>query len=153
MQFVDLVGSKSRIVEINPADGAVGTRLIAAGCPRYLAVTTNERRRDTLAKKYPAIASYVAVAGPSRVVRQNNAEVLILNGGSSLSVATYRAIRHANFVALPITLTPAFELAWQFGLLQCVLRRFALPRIASISGASGVSRMRVFRGRHPKPDL
>jgi hypothetical protein len=152
MQFVDLVGSKSRIVEINPVDGAIGVRLIAAGCTRYLAVTTNQRRRDAIAKQFPVIANCVAIAGPSRVVRQNNAEVLILHGNSSLSVATYRAIRHANFVAFPLTVTPTFGLALQCGLLQCALRRFALPRIVSVGGASGVSKLLVFRVRHPKPD-
>ncbi|MCI0333073.1 MAG: hypothetical protein L0228_07610 [Planctomycetes bacterium] len=151
MQFVDLVGASSRIIEINPVDGALGSRLVAAGCARYLAVANSPRRRDAISDKHPALAGRVTVAGRTGAVRQNNAEVLILNGQSSLHMATFRSVRHARFVAIPLSLTPHFGLALQLGLLQCALGRFALPRIVSIDGSRNAAKLLVFRVRRQRP--
>jgi hypothetical protein len=151
MQFADFVGRDSRIVEINPRDCALGTRLVAAGCKNYLAVTTCPSRRDKLAASTPGLAKRIAVTSRTRYVRQNNAQVLILNGSSTLSVARYRAVRHANFVAIPWKVTPYFGLALQLGIMQCAWGFFALPRLVSVDAVGG-RKLVVFRVRRPKPD-
>ncbi len=151
MQFVDLVGPQAHIVEINPVDGALGARLLAAGCARYLAVANSARRRDAVCDKHPALAGRVTVAARSGAVRQNNAEVLILGGPSALHVGTFRSVRHARHVAFPLSLTPHFGLSLQLALLQCALGRFALPRIVSIDGSRSGQKLLVLRVRRPRP--
>jgi hypothetical protein len=152
MQFVDLVGTGSRIIEINPVDGALGSRLVAAGCARYLAVAKNERRREIIADTFPGLAEHVAV-GSRGVVRQNNAQTLILSGWSSLQVLTFRSCRHAQYVAFPLELSPQCGLAMQFASLQVLLGRFALPQIVSIDSAKRGPQMLVFRVRRPRPQF
>jgi hypothetical protein len=150
MQLAELVGPESRVIEIHPTDGVIGARLAAAGCKHYLAVAKDEQRADALAGAQPSIAHRVAVAGSSNAVRQNNADVLILSGWSSLHAATFRSCRHAKFVAIPIGVTPHCCLAMQFASLQVMLGRFALPRVVSVDAAGGPT-LAVFRVRRPRP--
>jgi hypothetical protein len=151
MLFAELVGTESRVIEINPVDGTLGSRLVAAGCANFLAVAKNEKRREVIADANPTIESRVAVGNSSKVVRQNNAEVLILSGWSSLNVLTFRSCRHAKYVAFPLGLTPHCGLALQFAVLQILLGRFALPRIVSIDATKRGRLLVVFRVRYPRP--
>ncbi|MEX2309588.1 MAG: hypothetical protein WD738_18580 [Pirellulales bacterium] len=151
MQLVDFCPTGSRIVEINPVDGALGAKLIAAGYTHYLAVTANERRRDAIVEKLPALAHCLTISRSSQVVRQNNAEVLILNGWSSLHIAWFRSVRHASNVALTLKPSPLCWLAVQLGFILCLLGRFAWPRIVSCDTAGRSPRLIAFRVRRPRP--
>lgn len=150
MQLVDLVGADSRVIEITPADGALGARLVEAGCRHYLAVAGSELHRAQLANGHPAIAGRVALAGAKKRVQQNNADVLILSGWSSLNVLNFRAVRHAKYVAFPVGVTPHCCLAMQLATLQVLLRRFALPRMVSIGGRQDGTHLVVYRVRKPR---
>jgi hypothetical protein len=150
MQFVDLVGRESRIVEINPVNGELGSRLLSAGCSNYLSVVTDKHRSQVFAQRYPQLANSVAVAGPSKVSRQNNAEVLILSGSASAAVWSYRNFRHARYVALPIGITPQFGLAVQFASLHVLVRHLTPPKVVTTDPSGRGTRLLVFRVRKPQ---
>jgi hypothetical protein len=151
MQLVELCPSGTRIIEINPDDGALGAQLVAVRKADYLAVVPDKRRRLAAVKKHPGLSNCVTVGRRLRVVQQNNADVLILNGLSSLCVGWYRWVRHASMVAMPIKSSPLFFLAVQFGLIQFVLGRFAWPRIIQGRSPGRTAPMIVFRIRRRRP--
>jgi hypothetical protein len=151
MELSDLCPAGSRIVEIDPVDGTLGARLAAHGAARYLAVALHERRREAILKKLPALAPCFATAQSSRVVGQNNAELLILNGWPALHIGWFRPVRHANFVALVLKPTPLSSIAVMLGFFQFLLGRFAWPRIVRCRTAAGTATLLAFRVRRPQP--
>lgn len=159
MRLTDYWPTNSRIIEIGASTGAIGSCLVDAGYQRYLAVARDECRRRAIVNLCPGLAGCTAVAASPKVVRQNNADVLILNGWSLLHVAWHRSIRHVCHVAWALRPTPLCWLAMLLALVQCLLGRLAWPKVLDCArthqdGASHTARRTriiAFRVRRPRP--
>ncbi len=84
----------SRIIEIDAVDGILAESLRAAGYTKHLTVVRDECRQRAISDAHPDLSDHIAVSTPRRVVRQNNADVLILHGWSALvrlAMAQYSA--------------------------------------------------------------
>lgn len=136
----------AKVIEFGPRDGAVGEALVAAGF-RYLAVADNARVAGRIASSSPRQEPYVAVSREPQKVRQNNADVLVLNGGHAARLRNFREIRHAAFVACPLRNGPVLLWALLFWCRQFLLGRLAWPRVVRI----GRKRYLSFRVRRPRP--
>ncbi len=124
-----------RIIEIDPANGRLGDSFVRNGHSGYLGVAHNERRRRAIVDKYPSLAGAVTTYRPPQLVRQNNAELLILSGTSALHVWSYRNVRHAQFVAWKLSLHPIALLATLGWLIRFIFGQYKMPfRLNSGSG-------------------
>ncbi len=72
MELNQLWSRSLRIIEIDAADGTLGSTLHAAGYHNYLAITRDDRRREVIARWNPAIAGCIVTSNSRRVIRQNN---------------------------------------------------------------------------------
>jgi hypothetical protein len=143
-----------RIIEIDPVDGRLGDSLVRAGYRGYLGVTRSERLRRTIAEKFPRLAGFMTAVRTDEIVRQNNANLLILSGRSALRLWMYRDVRHAQLVAWKVSLHPVSLLATLGWLIRFLVGQYKKPiRLSRFSGGrrSGyfVSRVaRPKRGKH-----
>ncbi|MEX2091562.1 MAG: hypothetical protein WD971_02740 [Pirellulales bacterium] len=138
--------SNARIIEFGVRDGVVGDQLVADGL-QYLGVVDHERQAERLMARHPRIQSHLTVCrGPNRV-RQNNADVLILDGGAAANLRRFRNFRHAKYVACPLRDGPLLLWTILFWLGQFLLLRLAWPRLVRV----GTTRLISFRIRRPRP--
>jgi hypothetical protein len=151
MRITALLPTESRIIEIGATSGLLAARLIAAGYSRYLAVVPDKSRSDTLTRNFPAIAGCISVCRSSRVVRQNNADVLILTGPSALQAARFRTVRHAGYIALQPLAIPWCWLGIWLGLIQWLLGRLAWPQLAHCGNTWDPIPLIVFPVRRRRP--
>ena len=142
----DFWPSNSRIIEFGVRDGAVGDQLIAVGF-RYLGVVETDRQAERLGSRHPRLQQHLSVCRVATRVRQNNADVLILNGGAASHLRRFRDIRHAKYVACPLRNGPLLLWTILFWLGQFLLLRLAWPRTVRV----GTSRLISFRVRRPRP--
>jgi hypothetical protein len=136
----------AKIIEFGPRDEAMGSALVAAGF-RYLAVAETARQAERIASQGTGIRPHVLVSRDRQRVRQNNADVLILNGGYAARLRSFRDIRHASFVACPLRNGPVLLWTLLFWCGQFLLGRLAWPRIVHVGGTRFLS----FRVRRPRP--
>jgi hypothetical protein len=139
-----------RIIEIDAQSGAVGISLLAAGYKQFLAVAPNERVRQQIVARVPQLSSRLAVRPSRQVARQNNADVLVLNGWSALALGLFRVVRHARCVAVPLDVTPLCWIAVSLGIAQVFLRRFGRPRLVRCSRSGPW--LAAFSVRRPRPN-
>ncbi len=151
MRPSDLWPKTVRIIEVGATCGAIGQRLVTNGYRNYLAVTMSRWRCEQIASQFPDLRPRVTRALPLNAVRQNNAEVLVLNGWTSLAVARIRSIRHAQYVALKWQPTPLCWLATLLAILQCLFHRFAWPRVVNCGREGAGPWLIAFRVRRPRP--
>ncbi|MCC7475073.1 MAG: hypothetical protein IT425_06730 [Pirellulales bacterium] len=144
---------KTRIIEIGTTSGELGEAMTSAGYRNYLAVCDSEQRRNRVSEQHPALAPHLATALPLNDLRQNNAEVLILNHGATLALAKFRAVRHAQFVALRVRLTPLAIIGLFLAIVQWALFRFTRPRLFQCGKKGGGCWLVAFRVRKPRPYL
>ena len=128
MRPTELWPKRARIIEVGARSGAIGERLVASGFRNYLAVVASGNRRDTFVRRWPGLQRNSAVALPLNDLRQNNADVLVLDGWAALATGRYRSVRHAEFVALKLQLTPLCWIALLLALGQCLIYRFGWPQ-------------------------
>jgi len=146
MHLTDRIAKKTRIIEIGISDGQLASRLTHQGFA-YLGVATTDARRRRIVQEHPLLAPYVTVSSSRRIVRQNNAELLVLNGWSAASLLRYRNFRHVRHVALKWRPSlPGFIAPW-LALPQCLLRRLESPRAVRIDDS--LDRLIVFSLRRP----
>lgn len=126
----------ANIIEFDPPNGALGRHLVRAGYDRYLAVVQSAAAAIAVAES-PALADKIVDSAQPGRVRKNNADVLILHGRAALSIASWRSVRHAAWVALPFTFRPLAMLAIVLGLVQWALRRCQQPTIIRIGDEAG----------------
>ena len=92
-----------------------------------------------------------AVALPLNDLRQNNADVLVLDGWAALATGRYRSVRHAEFVALKLQLTPLCWIGLLLALGQCLIYRFGWPKVVNCSRSGSGPWLLAFRNRKPRP--
>jgi hypothetical protein len=135
MRVSDYWPPTARIIEIGATDGALAQCLLNAGYTGYLAIARYERCRSRILRQHAALAGHIVVTSTPNIVGRNNAEVLILNGRSLLSLARFRAVRHAGFVGWRLRPTLVCVLASLIAVVQLVLGRLAWPRIVGCESA------------------
>jgi hypothetical protein len=147
----------SRLIEIDAPNGTLGESLRAAGYAKHLIVVRDERRRRAIVRAHPLLDSSIALSVSSRVVRQNNADVLILHGWSALRVWQWRNVRHAGYVILPWAGSPLCWFAvliwfWQWALGRLEWPRFvSAKRIVHDCPRRGVLELRLLVCRNRRP--
>jgi hypothetical protein len=151
MRPIDLWPTSSRIIEVGATDGALCSRLVAAGYEKYLAVTAGNQRSETFARQQPSLRQRVVAASSGKVVQQNNADVLILSGWSVLALARIRSVRHAKYVALKLQPTPLCWFALLIGFAQCLLFRFSRPQLLHYGTGGAGPWLVSFKVRRPRP--
>ena len=144
------------ILEIDPRDERLANSLQALGYTNYLAAVADQSQLESIAEQNPQLGDRLAVYHSSKIVRQNNAAALVLNRGIARNFALFRRVRHAEFVAWEIRLTPARLLAMLVGLLQCLLGKLKFPTVVQIDTSGdktpiGATRLMVFAVRTPRP--
>lgn len=136
----------AKVIEFGPRDGAVGETLLADGF-RYLGVVENSATADRFALRTPRLRRHVAVSQDPSRIRQNNADVLILNGPYAAQLRKFRDFRHASYVASPLGNGPLLLWTLVFWCGQFLLWRLAWPRIVRLGKRGFLS----FRVRRPRP--
>jgi hypothetical protein len=155
----DIWPADSRVIEFDAPNGMLGESLRAAGFANHLIVVRDEGRRRAIVRTHPSLGSSIALRASARVMRQNNADVLILHGWSALQVRRWRNVRHARYVVLPWTGSPLCWFAVLIWFWQWALGRLAWPRFVSakrrvqVRQVGGVvePRLLVCHNRRPRP--
>ncbi len=147
-QLTDVWPADLAILEIDPPNCKVAGALHAAEYTNYLCAATDQNRLESIAAGHPELRDRLTVYHSSKIVRQNNAEVLILHRRVAGNVALFRPIRHARFVAWECRPTLVCLFATLVGLLQWILGRLKWPIVLQSTGAP---RLIVFPIRHPRP--
>ncbi|HEY3393201.1 MAG TPA: hypothetical protein VGK58_10860 [Lacipirellulaceae bacterium] len=132
MPFDDIWPDHSRVIEFDAPNGTLGESLRAAGFAKHLIVVRDESRRRAIVRTFPSLGSSIALRVSPRVVRQNNADVLILHRWSALRVCRWRNVRHARYVVLPWTGSPLCWFAVLIWFWQWALGRLAWPRFVCV---------------------
>jgi hypothetical protein len=159
MPLDDIWPADSRVIEFDAPNGTLGGSLRAAGYAKQLIVVRDEGRRRAIVRTHPLLDGSIALSVSRRVVRQNNADVLILHGWSALSVWRWRNFRHARYMVLPWTGSPLCWFAVLIWFWQWALGRLAWPRFVSAKRIVQdrqrrcvlESRLLVCRNRRPRP--
>ncbi|HEX2474213.1 MAG TPA: hypothetical protein VHK01_05685, partial [Lacipirellulaceae bacterium] len=154
MPLHDIWPADSRIIEIGAPNGALAESLRAVGYAKHLVVVRDEERRRAIGNAHPELADHISVSRSRRVVRQNNADLLILHGWSALEAWRWRNIRHACFVALPWAVSPLCWFAVLIWLYQWALGRLAWSQVVrpkymtnTTRGSRAAATLLVFRVR------
>jgi hypothetical protein len=135
----------ANVIEIEPRDGRFASAVLRQEAGNYLAVVSSASEARRLEERHPELRGHLAVADCRRSLRRNNADVLVLNGASRLSTGYWRAIRHAEWIAVPLTLHPLTGGAWAAGMVRWMRRRLDPARLVEVDGAS--RRLLVWRNR------
>ena len=141
----------TRFIEIGTGRQPLGESLLRAGFGRYLHVALSEAARDTLVAEHRKLEPHSVVAQRRNVVRENNAEVLLLGGGAALGTLRFRNLRHARYVALGGRFSPGLLAAMLACWCHVLLGRLAVPQRVSLEQDGG-GRLLVFAvKRHSAP--
>ena len=147
MRASDLWKPATRFIEIGTRRRPLATPLARAGFVHYLHVVSSERTRERLAGRYPEVAPHLTAATWRNVVRQNNADVLILGSRAAVSTLRFRNLRHAGHVALSGRITPGLLVALAACLCHLLLGRLGRPQRVSLKADGSGSRLIVFAVR------
>jgi hypothetical protein len=139
--------TETTFVEIGARADLVGELLIAAGFDRYLGVARSEAERTRLIGADGSLAARLAVCRDRRVVRHNNAEVLVLHGSAAASTIRFRNLRHAAYVAFPWRIDVGLIVVCVACLYHALLRRLDAPRWVRVESNGRSARLLVFRVR------
>lgn len=134
MQLTDRLAKHTRIIEIGISDGQLASRLTQQGFA-YLGVATTGAWRRAIVQQHPLLAPHITVSSNRRIVRQNNAELLVLNGWAAASLLHYRNFRHVRHVALKLRPSLSSFIAPWLALPQWLLRRLESPQVVCLDGA------------------
>jgi hypothetical protein len=138
-------------IEIGTHDADVANGLRSDGFRKYLGVCTSSRRAAELQAEYPELAHQLTFSSRRKLVLNNNAEVLVLSGRRAPYVWSYRSVRHARWVAWPLSLNPLSWVALAGCLWHLLNKRYSWPRLVSLGGAGGrAKRLFVARVRRRK---
>lgn len=126
--------AETRFVEIDVRNGMLAAQLAEAGCTKYLGVAGTQKKAHQLAQLWPTLEGRLTTTTDRRVVRHNNAEVLLLSGRAPLFLWRYRDVRHAARVAWTWSWRPAVLLGMLGWLIRCIAGQYRWPaRIAYVA--------------------
>ncbi|MGD9637077.1 MAG: hypothetical protein AB7G28_23575 [Pirellulales bacterium] len=145
-QVTDCWPAAAKVIEFSPRNGALGESLLSAGF-RYLGVVSHEPQANRVSAQHERLRRHLVTARSRQSICQNNADVLILQGGSAARLRRFRDVRHAQFVACPLRNGPVLLWTMLFWAGQFLLLRLAWPRTVRV----GNTRLVSFRVRRPRP--
>jgi hypothetical protein len=151
MDVTELWTSNIRIVEVGAPDGSLTDQLRAAGFERQLSIVDSDDHAQAIAARHPRVERFLGVSRQHDRVRQNNADVLILHGSSALKMLRHRDIRHARYVAVPLSSPRYLIVAMACGLAQFLVGRLTWPAKCTAGGGQARSSLLVYRVRQPQP--
>lgn len=152
MRLTDYWAKETRIIEIDAPNGSLASAITGAGYQRFLSVSRDRRRCRAIIQRWPRLCEQVVCITTPRVIRQNNADALILHGWAALSLVLFRNIRHAHYVAIPGKFTPLVWMACALGVWQFLLGRLGWPRILDCTDRRVPNiPLLIFRVRQPRP--
>jgi hypothetical protein len=138
-------------IEIGANDADLANGLRQDGYHKYLGVCSSSRQADDLRAQHPQLADQLTSSTRRKLVLNNNAEVLVLSGRWMSYVWSYRSVRHARWVAWPLSLNPLSLVALAGCLWHLLNKRYSWPRVVSFRGAGGATkRLLVARVRRQK---
>jgi hypothetical protein len=127
-------------IEIGVRDVDLALGLREEGYGNYLGVCSDARRVASLQVRHPELAHQLTCSTREKLVRKNNADVLILSGLKMLHLWKYRSVRHAQCVTWRLE----FNLLSFLALLGCcwhlISKRYSLPRVVTIRMPGGKTR-------------
>ena len=151
MEPVRIWRKDAKLIELDVQDGSLGASLIDQGFARFLGVSRSARRIAALAAEHPALSGHLAQSTDPKVVKYNNADVLILSGTTTRQLWRYGRWRHAEHVAWP--LQPRVCTLWAaiVGLAYLLLGRVRWAGIVPCrTGAGGARYLVVLKVRRRK---
>jgi hypothetical protein len=151
MRPTEIWSKDLRIIEVGATNGAIGERLVAAGFDKYLAVTATRKAGQSIASRSPRLRGRVVAALPINDVQQNNADVLVLDSWAALAVSRIRWVRHAKYVAVKLQPTPLCWISLLMACVQCLIYRFAWPRVVDLGRSGSGPWLVEFQVRKPRP--
>lgn len=124
------------------------SQLLRGGYDRCLAVAKPSRRLESAAVS-PALRERLVAfdAADRRQAPRNNANVLVLRGGWGSSLWNWRNVRHAEWIAIPVSANVGSLSAIGFAALHQIFGRLAAPQL--IRSETTSSRLLVWRNRMP----
>ena len=111
MPLNQLIESTTRVVEVGAKRSRLPRSLARSGVGQVLEVVFDEPTRAQLEQESPILPDCFVLANSRKAVAKNNAQLLILGPGALRSIASFRAIRHAEWVAWENRITPGTILA------------------------------------------
>jgi hypothetical protein len=152
MRFTDYLSATTRIIELGTSDGMIGQYVLDAGYDGYLGVVRDPETRSAIIAQYPQLDDHLTVAHAAKIVSQNNADVLVLNGRFMLHIARFRAIRHARFIAWRLRPSLTCVLAVGVAIVQRLIGRMSRPRFvwcdsSQLNRKRGAKPVAVARGQ------
>ncbi|HUT95066.1 MAG TPA: hypothetical protein VMY37_36765 [Thermoguttaceae bacterium] len=141
----------AKLIELDVQDGSLGASLIDRGFARFLGVSRSDGRIASIAAEHPALSGRLTRSADPKVVKYNNADVLILSGTTTWQLWRYGRWRHAEHVAWP--LRPRVCTLWAaiVGLAYLLLGRVRWAGIVPCRTGAGATRyVVVLKVRRPK---
>lgn len=129
--------AETRLIEIDVRSGMLAAQLAEAGCTKYLGVARDEKSADRLARLWPTLRERITTTSDRRVVRHNNAEVLLLSGRSPLYLWRYREVRHATRVAWVWSIRPLVLLGMLGWLARYLAGQYRWPTCVTYTAKGG----------------
>ncbi len=152
MRYQTLWQDDPIFIEVGVKDADLALSLRREGYSKYLGVSGDARCIASLQAKHPELADHLTCSKREKLVRNNNAEVLILSGLKMLHLWKYRSVRHSNTVAWRM----GFNLLSLLALLGCLWhmasKSYSWPRIVTFRGPGGKT-TRLFVSRILRPRL
>ena len=131
---------RANFVEIGVSDVDLFLGLRNTGHKNYLGVSDDNQQLEKLTAKYPEIADLVTSSKRSKIVRQNNADVLLLNGRWMSYLWKYRSLRHAKYVAWPRSYSLLSFVALCGCVWQWIAKRYSWPQTFEIATPDGATK-------------
>ena len=152
MQRLSRWQEDSIFIELGVQDAKLALSLRRQGYTKYLGVSGNARRIATLQAQHPELADHLTCSRREKLVRNNNANVMILSGLTMLHLWKYRSVRQADSVAWRAGFNPLSLL----GLLGCLWhmtsKSYSWPRIVAFH-TPGSKTTRLFVSQILRPRL
>jgi len=140
-----LWASDAKIIEFEPRNGEVGAALIRAGFENYLGMVSSTETAAAIERQRPVLCDKIASNGAAGRIRRNNADVIVLNGWTSLAFAHWRSVRHAGWITAPLRIHPAVAAAWLIGVVHRCLGNVESARV--VSTPLSAQKLLVWRNR------
>lgn len=139
------------LIEIGVRDARLASGMVHEGYTNYLGVSTDARRVSKLQHQHPELADKLVHSKREKLVRNNNAKVLVLSGSKMLHLWKYRSVRHAESVAWRPGLNFVSILALVGCLWHMLARKYSRPRFVEFQSADGrAARLVVHRILRPR---
>ncbi len=141
----------AKLIELDVQDGSLGASLIDQGFVRFLGVSRSDRRIASIAAEHPRLSGRLTQSTVRKIVKCNNADVLILSGRTTWQLWRYGRWRHAEHVAWPLQLRVSTLLATIVSLAYLLLGRVRWGGMVPCrAGARGRRYLVVLKVRRPK---